>query len=148
MTEIFIQLQAVLDNLPTELIAGFIGSGLTFLASWLWKAWKESRGAFSGRWDQLIYTETIVPGMFESPVKHDLLSVKHSNDTIRVDIKRMEPEDQKQREWYFIGRFTNGQIYGYFWSKTIADPSYGTILLRQRERNCFRGFYLTDVTQP
>ncbi len=124
----------ILENL----IAGLIGSFLTFLVTWLIRLWKIKHGAFTGRWSQNIYN----PAKPEELTKVDLVSVRHNGDTITADIRRTTPEEQKDRSWRFVGRFTNGQIYGHFYSKNLGDPSYGTIPLRQRERGCFQGFYL------
>ncbi len=41
----------ILENL----IAGLIGSFLTFLVTWLIRLWKIKHGAFTGRWSQNIY---------------------------------------------------------------------------------------------
>jgi hypothetical protein len=126
------------DTLPTELLAGLIGSILTFIASWLYKFWRERKGPFTGKWHQNIYD----PLKDDLIVKVDHIIMRQIEENISADIKRISPTDQNERSWFFSGRFTNGQIYGHFWSKNLADPSFGTILLRQRDRFHLQGFYL------
>ena len=126
------------DTLPTELLAGLIGSALTFIVGWLYKFWMERKGPFTGNWHQNIYD----PLKTDVIIKVDHIIMRQIGENISVDIKRVSPTDQKERSWFFLGRFTNGQIYGHFWSKNLADPSFGTILLRQRDRSRFQGFYL------
>ncbi len=100
---------------------------------------QESRGVFTGNWQQVIVDADESGRVVR---KEDLVRCRQKGEVVQADIKRIRPEEQNRRAWYFNGRYRERVLFGHFWAKDLADRSYGTIFLRQTSHDSFSGYYV------
>jgi hypothetical protein len=116
-------------------VLGAIG---VFIATRLWNSWQCRKGDLTGEWKQYISGE--------SGDKVDNISLKHNNVTkkIKGKIKRLEPQNQRNKVWEFEGVIKGHLLFIIFWTSDVRkNPgSYGTIQLHEINENQLSGFYI------
>lgn len=123
-------------ELISTLIIGISSYILGRLLELLIRRIRASRAPLSGEWIQRIYE----PGS-RKLVKIDRVLCSQIGEKVRAKIYRVQPEDQRNRAWNFDGMYRGNDLFGYFESKDIKDPSFGTIFMRQYGRGRLRGYY-------
>ncbi len=130
----------ILRDLKDIIIAAG-GGFLVLFFQWLATRVSVARGEFTGTWEESIFAQDQAADQPRIVEKRDHAKCKQNGDTVRADIKRVFPEEQKGREWSFVGRYRDQVLFGHFWSKNMTNPSFGTIFLQETQLGCFTGSY-------
>lgn len=130
-----------------EIITGVIGSLIAALLGffgreiWLWHQGR--KGALKGKWQQVIE---------DGRHREDIVTCRHTGNTLRGKIKRVSPEAEHDKRWRFYGRKKDNFVYLLFWNldDTKNPESTGTMQLHiAADGQRMEGFYVKSVTdQP
>lgn len=126
-----------LSNVFWGIIGSLIGAVLVVLVQERISFLRARHGFLTGQWLQLIYDDQ------GKVIKRDRLDLRHEGNIIKGHYCRLEPSDQKFKEWQFSGRLEGHLLYGLYWSSDLKkNPgSYGTSQLHMINQAKFTGFY-------
>lgn len=140
---------AFIIGIITGIIAGFLVALIGFLIKKLIEIFTISPSDYSGRWQQLIYSndDTDYSG---SPIKVDLydLTYKKTKNPERLvnnvsgTITRIRPK--QNRKWDFTGYLYGDVLTILYQSAKDTQKSRGCIYVRHKQDNEFRGYYLEE----
>jgi hypothetical protein len=85
-----------------------------------------------------------IPPMFGQLPKTDMVECVQKGNQLEGVIKRILPESERFKRWYFSAQVMPGLVLGVVWPKdeTKNSNSYGTIQLNQISDSYFEGFFL------
>ena len=85
-----------------------------------------------------------IPPMFSQLAKTDMVECVQKGNQLEGVIKRILPESERFKRWYFSAQVMPGLVLGILWPKdeTKNSRSYGTIRLNQISDGHFEGFFL------
>lgn len=125
-------------NLWTEIIIAVIMSILAWFIAQL-TAFVGSK--YTGKWSDEIYDTTGT-----NVIKRDEYTLRHNKFTNKITgtIKRIEPNNQRHREWTCTGVVDGGFLILTFWAQKAVLKSNGCIYAKHVGDNCFEGYYLEE----
>lgn len=126
------------NNLSSEIVITIIMAILTWVIAQL-TAFVGSK--YTGKWADEIYD----PGE-KNIIKRDEYNLRHNKFTNRIkgSIKRVEPNDQRHREWVCTGIIDGDYLILTFWSCKALLRSNGCIYAKHTGDNTFDGYYLEE----
>ena len=118
------------------IVGSIVGSLITLLIQIVVRWVREVRAPYTGTWEDKIYnSEGII-------VKRDRWICRQRGEEVFGIIVRVFPNDQRHRQWLFLGRIRSNNLFGLYWSKDPSIPSFGSVYLHQSHDFKFRGHYL------
>jgi hypothetical protein len=129
--------KAVFWSIVGSVIATVTGVSYRCLVDYI----KSRRGVLTGSWIQRI------PAQKGQPAKMDRVNCRHIGSCFTGDIQRVEPSEQKHKQWQFSGQLRGSLVFMTFWTTDLArNPgSYGTIQLNMIDDAHLWGFYVKRV---
>lgn len=130
--------EGFLSNLWSEIIIAIIMAILTWVVAQL-TAFVGSK--HTGKWVDEIYDSSGI-----NIIKRDEYTLRHNkfSNKIRGSITRIEPNDQRHRQWICTGVIDGDYLILTFWSYKKLLKSNGCIYARHTGDNIFDGYYLED----
>jgi hypothetical protein len=125
-----------MDIITSEVIAAVVGGIIILIAQWIWHKIQESRGGYTGIWENQIFDEN------KNVVKRDRLDLRQTGEQAAGHIQRLFPENQRHRQWNLAGRIKGRDFFAIFWSLDPSVHSYGCWYIHQVDDDTFRGYYL------
>jgi hypothetical protein len=105
-----------------------------FIAKWGPPLLDYFGGPIAGKWVQTIYKYN------GEPKRVDEVKCYQRGNNVYGTIKRIEPSDQKEKQWKFLGIYLNGTLFSVYFPKNRNRISYGSWLLKVDRKTC-EGIY-------
>lgn len=127
-----------MSNIFWGIVGSLLGALVVLLIKEVLSYLKSRKGVFTGEWDQ------IIPAQQGEPAKHDLVHCQHIGRNIEGKIERLQPKEQRYKNWRFQGQVRSQVLFVTFWTTNEAkNPgSYGTIQLNIITETQLSGFYV------
>ena len=76
--------------------------------------------------------------------KTDIVTCEHSEDELKGKIKRLIPESERFKRWYFAGKMRGAHVFGMFWQQDHRKLpyDYGTLHLTLMAPELLEGFLI------
>lgn len=137
-------MKAILDNqLICGILVTLISSAIIAVVTYLVRYYVLYHGSvYAGHWEDEIFEDDTMTKV----VKRDECILKHNKHTnvITGTVRRMEPYDQRHREWYCQGVIDNEYLILTVWAKDNLIKSNSSMYAKLVRDYVFEGYYLED----